>query len=224
MILDNIFLNYNDLCIENKSMDNIFIIGNLIKIFAETCYRSQAKFARAIGIHPTLLNRYVKGANKPGIDTLAGMYEAGMNLHWLITGGQGNMFAPNKKGSELLKKHGDIWIEENATLDELAKCEIKVIERYGSINEYSKAKNLDYFKVHEFFYGNKKMDEPTGNVIREDYQAWNKEEEDIKLDNPEMSKMSKNDYSHLTDEIKNAIVQGFNEVFKVINIDSKKNK
>jgi transcriptional regulator with XRE-family HTH domain len=59
------------------------VLGKKLKLFCDGA-GGVKQIAEAIGIKPQQLQKYVRGAQKPGSDVLAGLKSQGCNISWLV--------------------------------------------------------------------------------------------------------------------------------------------
>jgi hypothetical protein len=82
-------------------------IGERLRTFAETGFRTITEFAYAIGSSPQNVYKYFKTDREPSAVVMKRLVEAGCNLNWLVAG-DGDMFADNSAGDALRAKIGNI--------------------------------------------------------------------------------------------------------------------
>lgn len=59
------------------------VLGKKLKLFCDGA-GGVKQIAEALGIKPQQLQKYVRGAQKPGSDVLAGLKSQGCNISWLV--------------------------------------------------------------------------------------------------------------------------------------------
>lgn len=84
-----------------------------LKEFSRVVFPSNSAMARALGMSPSNLQKYLNGEVNPGVGLLDKLYRLGLNIHWLITG-EGSMFADTYRGFQLTKQYG---MENEASLE-----------------------------------------------------------------------------------------------------------
>ncbi len=82
-------------------------IGERLRTFAETGFRTITEFAYAIGSSPQNVYKYFKTDREPSAVVMKRLVEAGCNLNWLVAG-DGEMFADNSAGEALRAKLGNV--------------------------------------------------------------------------------------------------------------------
>ena len=106
-----------DYCAE----EHVFLmdsIGERLRHFAKTRYKTMTAFASAVGLKPASLTYYLNNQRVPGGEVLERFRQAGVSVDWLLSG-EGEMEAKPRKAIEL--DGGDIAIiHGDMTLSELA--------------------------------------------------------------------------------------------------------
>ena len=89
--------------------------GQRLRLFGATRFGTGkgaiTTFAKALGMKPSNLHKYLANEREPGTAVLARISELGCNIHWLVSG-EGEMFANNALGEELRRKAGNPVISE----------------------------------------------------------------------------------------------------------------
>lgn len=92
---------------------NLDTINGRLKEFRRIVFPSNSAMARALGMSPSNLQKYLSGEMNPGNTVLDKLYRLGLNINWLLTG-EGSMFADTYRGFQLTKQYG---MENEASLE-----------------------------------------------------------------------------------------------------------
>ena len=124
-------------------------IGIRIKLFIQTCYKSQLFFAKQVDIDPTYLNRIINNRHSPGVDILSKFNLAGVSLDWLLNG-TGSMYSTNSEGEKLKKTVSDSnKITRNDTNNRVISW---ICENYDNLENFCKIFQIEFNKSYNIIY------------------------------------------------------------------------
>jgi transcriptional regulator with XRE-family HTH domain len=124
-------------------------IGNRIKLFIQTCYKSNIFFAKRVEIDRTYLSKIINNKVSPGIDILSKFSLAGLSVDWLLNG-NGSMFSSNAEGRKLKKKIIDLSDETKYETNNRAISWI--CENYDNLENFCKIFQLEFDKSYNIVY------------------------------------------------------------------------
>ncbi len=117
-----------------------------LKEFIHNNYDSIKSFSDQIKIDQTQLSKYIKGIHTPSYDILVKLFDAGLNINWLISG-TGSMFADNDVGNKLRMEYEASNLQYRNRLIEgrLLKW---INDKYKSLEKFTKKFNLDFDRIN----------------------------------------------------------------------------
>jgi hypothetical protein len=123
-------------------------IGERLRAFAETGFKTITEFAYAIGSSPQNVYKYFKTDREPSAVVMKRLVEAGCNLNWLVAG-DGEMFADNTAGDALRAKLGTVadtqgpYKPQNPRPKYEQEITLKVVMEKGSITDIKLVKRKE---------------------------------------------------------------------------------